>query len=282
MMEQQCLSNSAQQAFYEKVQTSQLRKKTAVVVKIAVIAACICLLIPITVFAVEIISGYSIVEIFEGKTNSNHFDTGYQVTYPDALSRPLSDFPEELHNMEEQYTVHTYASWEDAEISLGIKLINNTVLSGEGIQKARSYNLAYDGISGRQHCFAYFNGKSGQFYRAMITAAYRYQNAHITVHSTVTAQHPEISGEDAYRLHQTGVEYRDADVVSITQEPYAANNGIQTSIVRVEWANGHSPEYAACFFANGASYKITVSSYDPQKDAESRALLIDILDAFVF
>lgn len=281
MMQQQCLSADAQRAFFEKAQAPQHRRKAPTIVKIAAVAACLCLLIPLGAYAVERIFGYSIVEIFENSTPFDTPGTGYQVEHPDTFSRPLSDFSEEIREVD-RFMLKAYDSWAEAEDALGIKLVENTFLSGENVQKIAAYDLRHDGLSGRQHCFTYYHGKSGQFYRAMLTAVYRYQDAQITLHSTVTAEHPEISEEDARRLHQTAVGYENADVQDITREAYTAANGIQTDIVRVEWTSGHAPEYAACFSANGASYKITVTARDPQADAESRALLIEVLEAFVF
>ncbi len=271
MMKQQSLSDGARQAFYDSLQAPQRPRRTTAT-KAAVIAACLCLLLPLTAFAVEIISGRSITEIFAA---------GYQVDHPEAYSRPLSDFPEEIRQAE-QYELKTYGSWAEAEEELGVTLLSNAILSGDGVRKLTCFDLSYDGISGNRHCFAYYNGKSGQFYRATLTAAYEYRAAQVVVRSTVTAEHPEISAEDAYRLHWTSVQYDGADVAGITQEPYTAESGIRTDIVRVEWTSGHPAEYAACFFANGASYKITVSCHDPQNDAEGRAILTEILNAFVF
>lgn len=282
MMEQQCLSDSAQQAFYEKMQSAQPRKRTPVYVKGIAIAACVCLMVPVTAFALENIFGISIVEVVEDFTLSGNPGIGYKTTYPDMNSRPLSDFPEEIQTIGDDYVLKTYNSWEEAEQELGIKLIDNTVLSGEGVTKAFAYNLEYDGISGRQHCFAYYNGKDGQFYRATITAAYRYQGMNITVRSVVTVDHPAISEERESDMHWGSVLYESDDVEEIIQEQYAAKNGINATIVTVDWNGVHGTDYEASFSANGASYRITVRSYDPDRDAETKAMLIEIIEGFVF
>lgn len=282
MMEQQCISDSAQQAFYEKMQNAQPQKRTPMHVKVIAIAACMCLMVPVTALAVENIFGISIVEIIEDITLLGNPGVGYETNYPGMTSRPLNDFPEEIQTIGDDYVLKTYNSWEEAEQELGIKLIDNTVLSGEDVTKERAYDLSYDGVSGRQHCFAYYNGKDGQFYRATVTAAYRYQDMNITVRSVVTVDHPVISEERKSDMHWVSVLYESDDVEEIIQEQYAAGNGINATIVAVDWNGTHATDYEASFSANGASYRITVRSYDPKRDAETKAMLIEILEGFVF
>ena len=281
MMEQQCVSDGAQQAFYEKVQSVQMRKRKPVFVKAAAIAACICLVIPLTAYAVEAIFGISVVEIIEDGTLWGKPGAGYRTNYPDAISRPLSDFPEAIQKID-GYTQKVYESWEDAENELGINLVENTFLSGEGVAKDFCYLLEVDGIKGRKHCFASYEGKDGQFYRATVTAAYRHQDMHITVRSAVTAEHPAISEEDEELMHWSGVRYDSSYVEEIVQEQYATANGINATIVTVDWTGSHATDYEASFSANGASYRITVRSYDPKQDAQSKDVLIEILEGFVF
>lgn len=282
MMEQQCFSDDVKQAFYEKIQNDQPRKRTPMFVKGIAIAACVCLMVPLTAFAVESIFGISVVEVIEDFTLSGKPGIGYETNYPDMNSRPLSDFPEEIQTIGDDYVLKTYNSWEEAEQELGIKLIDNTVLSGKGVTKARAYDLTYDGVSGRQHCFAYFNGKDGQFYRATVTAAYRYQDMNITVRSGVTVDHPAIPEERETDMHWSSVLYESDDVEEIVQEQYAAKNGINATIVSVNWTGLHATDYEASFSANGIAYRITVRSYDPKLDAETKAMLIEILEGFVF
>jgi len=282
MMEQQCLSDGAQQAFYEKLHTAQPQRKKNVLPKALLIAACICLLIPATALAVEHIFGISMVEVVAGFTLDGNPGIGYETNYPGMSSRPLSDFPEEIQTIGDDYVLKTYGSWEEAEQELGIELMDNTVLSDESVTKERSYDLSLDGIPERQHCFAYYNGKDGRFYRATVTAAYRYQNMNITVQSVVTVDHPAISEEKESSMHWSGVMYESDNVENITQEQYTAENGIQATVVAVDWVGIHGTDYEASFSANGASYRITVRSYDPKLDAETKALLLDILEGFSF
>ena len=66
MMEQQHLSEQAKQAFYYNLQHSEHKEKHSFILKMAAVAVCILLLIPITVYAVEHIFGVSVVAMITG------------------------------------------------------------------------------------------------------------------------------------------------------------------------------------------------------------------------
>ncbi|MBQ6997786.1 MAG: hypothetical protein IJN60_05370 [Oscillospiraceae bacterium] len=281
LMEQKCLSEQAKQDFYSSLSCSDAKKVRRFPLKAAIVAACILLMIPITALAVENIFGISVVDTITGKMLNGRPGIGYEVNYPTATARPLSDFPEELQTLDGNKTV-TFNSWQAAEAELGFTLVNNELFSSPHMIKSTAYNLRYDGIGERVHCFTRYNGKDGQLYRATVTAAYLYQGTAITLQSTVTCSHPAISKEQEYEMHWSGVLYESQDVAQISQEQYTAANGITATIVTAE-RNGNRPtQYEAAFFANGASYNITIHSYDAVRDAWTKDTLIRILEAFVF
>lgn len=281
LMEEQYLSEQAKQAIYSNLQRKEETKTQPFFLRAAIVAACVLLLVPITAYAVKTIFGMSVVEIIKGNASTGKLGTGYEVDYPDLSSRQLSDFPEEIQTMED-YRLVIYDSWQDAEEELGITLANNTFLFDESVTKERSYNLKEEGIFQRVHCFGQYNGLDNQFYRATITAAYRYDNMFITLRSTVTCEHPAISKEREYEMHWHGVMYEDRDVDEIVQEQYLAENGINATLVTVDRNRGKSTDYEATFSANGASYRITIHSYDKGRDAEVKDTLLNILEGFVF
>ena len=280
-MDQQCLSEQAKQAFYYNLQRAERKKPYRFLLKAAVVAACIILMIPITVFAIEAIFDISIVEIISGNTTTGKFGTGIEVSYPNVSSRPLSDFSEEIQTTDEHTTV-IYNSWREAEEELGITLVNNTILSDENISKAYIYNLKSAGISNRVHCYAVYNGMDSQLYRARLTAAYRYKEMQITLKATVTCEHPGILPEKENQLHWSGVMYENHDVAEILQEEYVASNGIPATIIMISKTKNNDRDYRAYFTANGVSYIITVSPYDRKHPEEARDVLVDIIEAFTF
>lgn len=280
LMEQQCLSEEFKQTLYNDLQRKEERKPQQFLLKVAMIILCVLLITPITVYAVETIFGISVVEILKGNTSSGKLGTGYEVNYSDVTSHKLSDFPEEIQAMED-YRLVVYDSWEQAEEALGITLVNNTLLFGENVTKDYAYNLQEEGIP-HAHCFVQYYGLDNQFYRATITAAYWYDNKHITIRSTVTCEHPAISEEDMHLMHWSRIMYEDRGVEEIWQEQYLAENGINATIVIIDRAGIKQTDYEASFFANGASYRITVQSYDEGRDAEAKDTLIKILEGFSF
>ena len=281
VMEEQHLSEQAKQTIYRNLQRREEAKTQPFFLRAAVVAMCILLMVPITAYAVKTIFGISVVEIIKGNTSTEKLGAGYEVNYPDLSSRQLSDFPEEIQNMED-YRLAIYDSWQDAEEELGITLVNNAFLFDESVTRERSYNLKEEGIFPRVHCFGQYNGLDNQFYRATITAAYRYDNMLITLRSTVTCDHPVISKEREYEMHWHGVMYEDRDVEEIVQEQYLAKNGINATLVTIARNRGKSTDYEAAFSANGASYRITIHSYDKGRDVEVKETLISILEGFVF
>ena len=280
LMMQQCLSDQAKESIYSKLQKEEV-KSQSFLLRVAIVAVCIILIVPITAYAVKSIFGISIVEIIEGDTSTGKFGTGYEVNYPELTSRQLSDFPEEIQTMED-YRLVIYDSWQEAEEELGITLVNNPFLFDGSVTKERSYNLREEGIGQRVHCFGQYNGLDNQFYRATITAAYRYDDMFITLVSTVTCEHPAISKGEEPNMSWHRVMYEDRDVNEIVQEQYLAKNGINATLITVDRERGRSTDYEATFSANGASYRITIHSYDNKQDAEVKETLKNILESFVF
>lgn len=281
LMEQQHLSDQAKQAFYYNLQHSERKKTHSFILKVVTVAACILLLIPITAYAVEQIFDVSLVEMIKGVSFRGKDATGYEVTYPELSNRPLSDFPEEIQTMD-GHRLAIYNSWDQAEEELGITLVNNAFFDDKSVERAYAYDLKYDGILKHVHCFTHYNGLDNQFYSAAITAAYRYDNMHITLDSVVTCDHPAISKEDALESHWSSVIYETEDVEQILQEQYTAANGVTANIVTVDRTGSKSTDYEATFSAKGASYRITIHSYDKGRDAEVKDTLIRILEGFIF
>lgn len=282
LMEQQGLSEEEKQAMINYLLRSREKDPRPLYAKMAIAAMCLLMAIPITVLAVDNIFGISVVEIIRGNTTTNKFETGYEVSYPEVTTYQLSDFSEEIRMMED-YRLATYDTWQQAEEALGITLMNNTFLFDEGAAKERTYKIKKADALGREHCYVQYEGLDNQFYRATVTAAYRYDNMYISVRSVVTCEHPAILEEDTQRLHWSGMLYSDGVVEDITQEQYLAANGINATIVTIDQSGGRPAEYAATFFANGASYNITVKSgYVDGRADEAKETLIEILESFVF
>lgn len=286
MIEQQCLSEQAKSAFYEKLGNMEPRRKKNVLRKVVVIAACVCLLIPTVVLAAENIFGISLIGLIERNVSLGNAGEGYDINFTNVYGRPISEFSPEIQTLDGYKTV-AYNSWEDAEAELGIDLITNSILSNSETYPEKSFQLEVDPEphtlgSQLHHCYATYAGKDGQFYRANVTAAYRRDGMHITVRTTVTAEHPAISQEREAEMHWVGITYPQTDVEQISQEQYTAKNGLIATVVVIDRAGTKSTDYEASFVANGVSYRITVDCYTSKRNAEAKELLLDILEGFSF
>lgn len=283
MMEQQSLSAEAKQAFCRNLLQEKPKRGKSVLLKTAIAAVCVAALLPVTVFAVENIFGVSLVKSVIGRTSTGDEGIGYEVTYTGTSARPLTDFAEAVRAVDGSVT-KVYDSWQDAEAELGITLVNNDVLFGEGVTKEASYNLKADGLPERVHCFATHQGKDGQLYRATVTAGYRMDDMSVTLRSSVSCEHPAIPAEQVENMHWSGVLYEGDDVAEIQQEQYTAESGLTATILSVARTEGRSTDYEATFTANGASYRITIDSNvrDDSRDAEAKEKLIEVLEGFEF
>ena len=275
-MKRQCLSEQAKQTFYNQLQSVEQRRPRQFLLKAAAVAACIVLMVPATVFAIDAVFHVGIVEFISGNTTGK-FDTGFEIHYPEVSSRPLSDFSKDVQTAD-GYIRTVYPSWQEAEEALGIALVNNTILQGKDALKTHAYIIKNGGISERVHCYGVYEGKNEQLYRATLTAAYRYRGMHITLRATVTCKHPEISQDAESQLHWSGMLYENGDIAEMSQEAYVGSNGIMATIITVTKNPNYATEYRACFAANGASYNITVRG----QSEKAKMVLTDIIEAFNF
>ena len=288
LMEQQKLSEQAKSAFYEKLGTAKPPKKRKVILKTAIIAACICLLIPISALAAENIFGISLAEFVARNMTQESAGEGYNTQYTNVYSFPLSDFSPELQSLTEDRSTG-YDSWEALEAELGMDLITNSILSDAETVPYEQYvpemNPNPDEPvlgSDLRPCTAHYFAKDGQLYLALVSAAYKRDGVRISLSATLTAEHPAFSQEDVAKLHTLEVTYPKADVEQFSQAQYTAESGLTATIMEIDRTASQSTLYEATFAANGASYKIQIDAEPGGNDANAKALLIEILEGFVF
>jgi len=277
MMAGEELSCRARERFY-----AGLRPRRRMPVRVAVLAACICLMVPATVLAADRLFGLGIVEIIEGRTE------GYRTSYNDLHSRPIGDFSEELRHADD-ISHQAFGSWEEAEEAIGFDLTDNPFFSENGTYPVRTFNTGWagEGRGSRLHCYADYYGLDGQLYRASVTAAYGREMTRITVRATVTAEHPAIPKEDETVFHSSGTLYDSRYITEITEETYTAKSGLTATVVRIVRDNVvrdsvSAPDYEAVFAADGISWQVSVSGYPatPEGEEKAKAMLLDILEGF--
>ncbi|MBR6790937.1 MAG: hypothetical protein IKM31_08750 [Oscillospiraceae bacterium] len=275
MMEGQELSQAAQMRFRTALAEKMPRRRTFRAVAAAV---CVCLMLPVTVFAADKMFDLGVVEILSGETE------GYRMSFNHVYSYPITDFSEEVRMSEELFRSEAYDSWEEAEETIGIDLMKNAFFSESGIRPVRKFILdpEKNGAENRAHCYADYFADSGQLYRAVVTAAYERERTHITVRATVTAEHPVIAEDEEALYHSAGKLYGTEYIKEITEEEYTAASGLTASVVRTEWDALRAPDYEAVFAVDGISWQVRVSGYPvtPEGEEKAKAMLIEILEGF--
>ena len=273
MMEGQELSQAARIQFRTALVERRPRRRTF---RTVVAAVCVCLMLPVTVFAAERIFGLGMVEILSGQKE------GYRVQYNHVYSYPITDFSEEVRMSEELFRNEAYDSWEEAEETVGIDLMENAFFSDSETRPVRRFILdpTEKGAESRVHCYADYFSDSGQLYRAVVQAAYERERTHITVRAAITAEHPVIAEEEEALYHSAGKLYDNGYIKEIAEEEYTAASGLTASIVRIEWDALRAPDYEANFAVDGISYRVSVGGYPLKKEAEAKAMLFEILEGF--
>lgn len=267
LMEKQSIGAEANTRFYEKLEKAEpLRRRIRW--KAAVAAACIALMIPFSVFAVEYIFGTPKVKL--GKLDWHDSPNGFSIRFENLDSFPLDAFPEELQTLKEHKRV-ACESWEAAEETLGIDLLNNTFLT-----KANRITMRYDDL-GRTHSLILYAQHDGQLYYVGTSAYYRYNGLQLDLKAKLTVEHPEMDEETKQvLLGVEGVMTKSADV-EISYEEYTTKEGIPVVILR--WDLDHVIRYCAVFAVNDISYELN-TWVSPEKEAYEKQILFDALDGF--
>ena len=152
LMEKQTIGEEANAAFYEKLNKTEKQRKP-LGWKVAIIAACLAIMIPATVFAVETIIRVPKVKL--GQLSWTDSPNGYSVRFDNMESFPAEAFPEEVRALQ----THKHLAcdtWETAEAAVGVDLLNNSFL--EEVPKMTMY---FDDL-GRVHSKVLYSQYEGQ------------------------------------------------------------------------------------------------------------------------
>ena len=285
LMLQQYTSEDA--AFYEKLEQTHPRKRISTLLRIAMVAACLCLLIPATVLAAGSIFSVSKVTVCERPMPVDGLPgIGMDIQYENIGNYELKDFPRHLQKLEEgEIVLHT--SQEDVEKYLGLDLIENAVLSADDTHQVAAFDES--GKNYQTYCGVW----DGQFLFAKVRSVYKRNGIRFNMTAIATVEHPTM---DEKEYHNTNITYFDENNREILSEQYVTQGGIPVLIVTVMEDSHLSDnnralvDYFACFAVNNISYKIELTgwffdSYDLEKftSPEEKAIetLTEILDGFV-
>ena len=266
-MEQQNISAEVDKAFYQKLEETEHRRKP-IHWKALVAAACIVLLIPVTVIAAEYFFDKPTVKL--GKLDWHDSPNGYSIRFESVDSFPLDTFPDELQTLSEHKFV-PYDSWEEAEEGLGIDLLNNTFLS-----QTNHLRMSYDDTQ-RAHCWILYSQHKEQLFLVATRATYRYDQLQLDLKATLTVEHPEMDEETKQVLLGMEGAITKPTNAEISYEDYTTEQGIPAVILRRAFSN--TVWYSAHFAVNNISYELRAWSC-PEKEADDKQIFFQALNSF--
>lgn len=289
LMVQQEPSPEADATFYEKLNHSSTSKKHTPLWKAAVAAACILLLIPVTVWAAENIFGATDVTICQRPTPiSGVAGIGLDIQYENIENYAVKDFSKHIQKLKESEEV-LHENLADAEAYLGIDLLDNQVLSAEDTRKVAAFKER--GKQFKTYCCIWEDHLSF----ADVQSVYHRNDIRFQLTATVTAEHPTM---DEAEYHNTNITYFDEHNREVLTEQYMTQAGIPVLIVTVmeddyrwdDYDNRAILDCFACFAVNNISYKLEPKAWefddddlDQYADADEKVIetLKEVLDGFV-
>lgn len=265
LMVQQEPSPEADAAFYEKLNRSSTSKNHKPTWKAAVAAACILLLIPVTVWAAENIFSITNATVCQRPTPiSGVSGIGLDIQYESLENYSLKDFSKHLQKLEESEEM-LHASLAEAEAYLGLDLLENSVLSAEDTRQVAAFKER--GKQFKTYCCIW----EGDFLFADIQSVYHRNDIRFKLTATVTADHPSV---DEAEYHNTNITYFDEHNREVLTEQYLTQAGIPILIVTVMEDNYRWDDYDnraildcfACFAVNNVSYKLEPTAWEFDDD----------------
>lgn len=277
MMEQYCntmdrlaLSEAAETQFYEKLEAATPTKKHRPAALLAV-AACLCLMIPLTVFAFTNHFGNPTSEVM---TEPPYRGTGYVTTTGNTYRRPIADFSPQLQTLNDSVQ-KDFADWKEVEEYIGFTLLDAPALFSGDIEK-RNILLTENGKSHIYHCMTSFVG-DGQLFMGRVEAYFQKGPIRIDLRATVAADHPEMTDAVMRSIHISQVIYRGNQTVDITTENITTQAGIPVCITTAQ--REVSSDYEATFSINGVSFTLVIRGHGKLNNEEARATLLEILES---
>ena len=275
LMLQQHTSPEADAVFFEKLDSARKQRKP--VWKAAVVAACILLMVPVTVWAAESIFRTSTVTRVNNVTFQEEPGAGLKIRYGDIQSYPISAFPEHLQVLSEKKQF-TFDSWEEAKQFFGIPILLNTVFTDENTHRVNDHYWS-DAPAGA-HCHGYCLIEDGQMYFGTFRAVYERNNITFTVSAEVTAEHPSQTEDRLREYHGIHIEYAEKWDSQVITDTVTTKGGIPVTILSI--GIGETTEYIALFAVNDISYQVRSAGMKGRWDDNAvYTAILEVLDGFV-
>lgn len=299
LMLQQHTSPEGDAVFFEKLEKTG--KKPRPVWKVAIAAACILLLIPVTVYAINFLTHNAQTRETHSTMEPLPTDSGlhdwrfryvdviptddFEIDFGDLKRFPIKKFPRNVRKSNSM-VVH-YDSWEDAVEDLDMGYLNNTVLADDGTDK-KELPIAYTYSEKPSHCMMEYVGIDDQPFCAYLHANYERDDVEFTIQANIGIKHPTALEEYYEMLHTHGYGMPHRDRPNYEHESYTTAYGIPMIITKAT-TNHKSFNYSAYFAVNNISYSVEINScsfspLDGEKyetvEEKMRSTLLEILEGF--
>lgn len=254
-------------------------RKMPVYKKILIAAACLCLLIPTTVLAVENIFDISIVHSGPRKDLEGNDVIGYNIDFVTTKEIPLDEIGEKWRYIDDNIPVQ-YESWQQLQEDMGYNLLENPVLESKYQPYTPLLQFQTEGFKKPVRCAAFYRGFEGQLWSFNASAGYIKGRYRITLTAEALVEHPNIP-QDVKDVF-TAVQYLlddESDLEKFSTEEYTAASGLTATILTYHWGNDFV-SYDAYFRANGVRYNVSMHGCHKDDMEETRERMIEILDAF--
>lgn len=301
LMMRQDLSQDVDVVFYEKLELTQSKKKPKPILRVAIVAACLCLLIPVTVYAINFLT-------HDAQTRETHStmeplptDSGlhdwrfryvdviptddFEINFGDLKRFSIKEFPRNVRKANSM-VVH-YDSWDQAVDDLDLGYLKNTVLADDEttptkLRVARTYGEE------PTHCMMEYVGLDDQPCLAYLHANYERNDIEFTILANIGIEHPTALEEYYEMLHTHGYGMPHRDRPNYEHETYTTANGIPVTITKTT-TNQHHFHCSAYFAVNNISYTVDIGewSFSPLSGEEFEtpeekvmATLKEVLEGF--
>ena len=278
------MSDQGRQAFYEKLDNT---KKRPAALRIALIAACLCLCLTGIAYGAKLITGVSITKLItDGKVFDKpvagdevfeKFTHGYSVDFPDIQAYPLSAFSVAVQSTTET-TILRFNTLDEIEKYLGITFCENTTL------KAYPPRININTINGARKSSRYTASvfaSDGQPNGAVWYVSYNMRGIYVDISARLAIQHPAIPKEDVPLYLKQFRMLEEKEVHDLSQEQYTTPNGLSVTIVTMAIdTRAGSIDHIAHFALDNITYSITVSATE-QTTEKAMETLKSILDGYV-
>lgn len=261
------------------------------------IAACLCLALVGTGFAVNAISGFAEVRtVYVERENSENMDvktvSGYTIDTSGRVYFPRSALSDEAQNRDSPRV--GFDSWEDAEEYIGLDIADNPVL-----ERAVHGGSSFNGID-YYSCFANFLGFGKELTIVEFYAIHYFAPGGVELHTlpdgipgiyadpdepliAVVAE-ANVYMEDYDKAWERPTTRYFANGGEVLQENYVTPSGLETVIFTIPCVSGSRAgrtDYEAYFTLNGAEFNLMVYDASETSDPEfAMATLKEILDAY--